>query len=59
MQCFICEIFIMFNGWVLVIFTLKPGYIEFCVVCIHLAIGIQLLLTRWVNKSFMDGVGIV
>ena len=28
---------------------LKPGYIEFGVVCIHSAIGIQLLLTRWVS----------
>ena len=29
--------------------TLKPGYIEFGVVCIHSVIGIQLLLTRRVG----------
>ena len=45
---------------------LKPGYIEFGLVCIHSAIGIQLnivnpagqlLLTRRVNNSWMDGMG--
>ena len=49
---------ILYNNFLFELKTLKPGYIEFGVVCVHSAIGIQLLLTRQVSYCLPGGLTI-